>query len=124
MPRRKHPLVWFELPVDDFARATAFYRKLFGWAAEQSRPDPDEYWHLDAGEQSIDGGLTRRTVRTRPEGGPLFYVQVEDLEEAVLRARRLGATLEREPVFLGRDSGVIAAIRDLDENVIGLWAPE
>ena len=60
-----------------------------------------------------------------PQGmGPLIYIQVNDIEVTILRAQKLGAELVRAPTFLSREAGVVASIRDMDGNVVGLWAAE
>jgi uncharacterized protein len=125
MARRKAPLIWFDIPVTDFDRAETFYKSLFGWNFTDVESDGEPYRLIDAGDESIDGGLSLRPVEAVPrECGPVFYVQVPDLEVSILQAQKLGGTLERPVTFLSRDAGVVASIRDHDGNVIGLWAEE
>jgi len=125
MARRKSPIVWFEIPVSDFDAAEKFYGPLFGWKFIATEQQEGPYRMIDAGEESIDGGLSLRPTDAPPPGyGPLFYVEVPDLEVAIIRAQRLGGTLAKAPVFLSRDAGVVARIADADGNVIGLWSVE
>lgn len=124
MAKRKSPVVWFELPVEDFARAQAFYRALFGWSFTETAAGGDPYRLIDAGD-GIDGGLSLRPAGAHPTGvGPLIYVQVADVEATILKARRLGGALARPVSFLSRETGVVACIRDPDGNTVGLWAAE
>ena len=58
MPRPIH----FEIPADDPARATAFYRDVFGWKFQKWEGDMP-YWMITTGangEPGIDGGLMPR----------------------------------------------------------------
>jgi predicted enzyme related to lactoylglutathione lyase len=125
MARRKAPVVWFEIPVTNFERAITFYKTLFGWTFDEADSPAQSYRIIDAGDHSINGGLSLRTADEPHRGaGPIFYIQVSDIEVTILRARKLGAELARPPTFLSRDAGVVASIRDPDGNVIGLWASE
>jgi predicted enzyme related to lactoylglutathione lyase len=125
MARRKAPLVWFEIPVTDFDQAIAFYQTLFGWVFHENDTNGQEYRLIDAGDRSIDGGLVLRTDEEAPTGrGPVFYIDVKDIEMTILRAQKIGGTLERKVTFLSRESGVVASVRDPDGNIIGLWSSE
>jgi predicted enzyme related to lactoylglutathione lyase len=125
MARRKAPVIWFEIPVTNFDKAISFYRTLFGWEFEEASNPSQEYRMIDAGDHSINGGLALRKPGEESRGvGPIFYIQVNDIEMTILRSRKLGATLERPPTFLSREAGMVASIRDPDGNVIGLWASE
>jgi len=115
----KHPLVWFQIPVADFERASRFYGQVFKW---ESRPMPGtKVWEIDAGD-GIGGGFIQGTPRETPDEGLTFYVRVPDLEQTIVRAVKAGATLLRRPEYLGGRLGISAAIRDPDGNVIGLWS--
>jgi len=125
MARRKAPLVWFEIPVTNFDAAEEFYGQLFGWKFLATEQQEGPYRLIDAGEESIDGGLSLRPPGAPPPGfGPIFFVEVPDLEVAIIRAQRLGGKLAKAPLFLSRDAGVVAWIADLDGNSIGLWSAE
>lgn len=60
-------------------------------------------------------------IRSSGEGprGLTFYVQVEDLEDALVRAQRLGAITATPPTGVPR-GGRFAVIHDLEGNELGL----
>lgn len=79
-------LAFFELGVDDSARARAFYEGLFGWTFE---PGPH------------DGGFTIATpnVAGGVHGGdkgaaPYVFFRVDDMDAALRRVRELGGTVD------------------------------
>ena len=119
VPVAKHPLVWFQIPVQDFERARHFYQQVFRWEARPMEGAP--VWEIDAGD-GIGGGFVRGAGAGGDTEGLTFYVRVPDLEQTIVRAVQAGATLLRRPEYLGGALGISAAIRDPDGNVIGLWA--
>lgn len=82
-------VVHFELPADDPERAARFYTEAFGWTVAKW-DGPSEYWGVTTGpdeEPGISGGLMRRQ-----EGmsGPLNYVGVDSVDDAVARVTAAG----------------------------------
>jgi hypothetical protein len=49
-----------------------------------------------------------------------FYVGVEDLDETLARAEKLGARRIMEPTPIG-EAGMCAMLADLDGNMVGLF---
>ena len=89
------PVVRFEIMGGDGEELSRFYGELFGWRMEPVEGSGGGYRlaHTDAGT-GIDGGLGSFP------GAPSYvtvYVQVQDLEAAVERARALGATVVAPP---------------------------
>ncbi len=58
-------LGYFEIQVDDPARAMAFYGQVFGWTFRQTMTTPIDYWEID--DAGTPGGLLGRPVPV-PEG--------------------------------------------------------
>jgi predicted enzyme related to lactoylglutathione lyase len=80
-----NPVVHWEIGATDMKGLGDFYRELFGW---NIAPASDEYLLVAPSETGIGGGI----LQTR-EGMPpylTFYVEVPDLEPALLRAGELG----------------------------------
>jgi predicted enzyme related to lactoylglutathione lyase len=115
----------FEIPVDDMARAQAFYRDAFGW---QISDVPDLDYALvrttRTGEDgrpaepgAINGGLL---PRGEPTEHPIVTISVDDVESALATIERLGGTpvVGRTPVGA---MGFAGYARDTEGNVIGLW---
>ena len=63
-------VIHFEIPADDPARATAFYRAVFGWQVSKWA-GPIEYWLLTTGEEGTPGINGAVFLRETPlEDGP------------------------------------------------------
>jgi predicted enzyme related to lactoylglutathione lyase len=112
-------VVWNDLVTDDLDAAREFYGELFGWEFEAaSRPSGREYIVARSGDVYVAGMVA---VEQRSDGEELSrwlpYVSVVDVDEAVARATRNGASVAVEPVpvALGR----VAAIVDPEGAVIG-----
>ena len=77
-----NPIVHFEIPADDVARAKAFYENVFGWKIQQF-PMPaggPEYWGVttrNEGAPGINGCLMKRNMPGQPFAN---YVDVKSIE--------------------------------------------
>lgn len=109
-------VVHFEIPIDDPARAVAFYRDGLGWPLEQW--GPMEYWTTTGGAgDGIGGGLTRRNA-----DAPVvtFYVSVDDIDEALASIEAAGGRrlTDRMPI---PTMGWSALFEDTEGNRLGLF---
>ena len=134
-----HTIVHFEIPADQPERAARFYRELFGWdiqrwegSAEETegmadyRPENFEYWmvrtvptdeHGMPARPGVNGGLMPRVV---PGQAPVNYINVENVDQFVAKAERLGAK-----VLMGKSPvprmGWFAQLTDTEGNVFAIW---
>lgn len=109
-------VVHFEIPVDDCDRGVAFYRSAFGWTLE--RWGPMEYWTTSAGEgEGIGGALTKRS---EDAPGLTFYIEVKDIDDALVAIESAGGTrlTERMPI---PTVGWSASFIDTEGNRIGIF---
>jgi predicted enzyme related to lactoylglutathione lyase len=109
-------VVHFEIPIDDGDRAVSFYGKAFGWDLEQF--GPIEYWTTTAGEgDGIGGALTRRN---QDMPSLMFYIAVDDVDEALAAVEAAGGTRlgERMPI---PGVGWSAFFQDTEGNKVGLF---
>jgi predicted enzyme related to lactoylglutathione lyase len=124
-----HTIVHFEIPADDPERAAKFYRELFGWDIKQfegSAAGGMEYWMVstvptDAGgmpiRRGVNGGMMKRMYPGQP---PVNYIEVEDVDEFIRKAERLGAKvlMGKQPV---PGMGWFAQFNDPEGNVFAIW---
>ena len=123
----KNPVVHFEIPADDTARASEFYHKAFGW---EIMPFPEmKYTGLrsaDIDEKNnnmptelgrINGGMYERSADLPV---PSITVNVPSIDEAIERVKTAGGSVVREKVSVG-GMGFIAYIKDTEGNVVGMW---
>jgi predicted enzyme related to lactoylglutathione lyase len=122
-----HTIVHFEIPADQPERAAKFYREMFGWKIDRwENPGGVEYWMVETVptdaegrpvRQGVNGGLMPRMYPSEP---PVNYVAVEDVDQAVAKAERLGAK-----VLMGKHPvpgmGWFAQLSDTEGNVFAVW---
>lgn len=121
-------VVHFEISGDDPARLRSFYSELFGWqvGANRGAQQGPDYWLVQA-ERSpslrrpgIGGAIT-----TGPPGHPgrvVVYIEVPDVESALVSAENLGGARMFGPqAFNGVEIGLF---RDPEGNMVGVLRPE
>ncbi|MEU5261555.1 VOC family protein [Amycolatopsis sp. NPDC021455] len=108
-----HRPAWFDISTPDAARARDFYRDLFGWPSKVL----DETYALVGDDGGPTGGIGQAGPDS-PYTGFVAYFPVDDVDAALARAERLGATRVLAPV----DTPVsrIAVFTDPDGNHVGL----
>lgn len=112
-----NPFCYMQLHTRDAARARAFYREMFDWVIEEPA-DSATYAEVDPLEGPGAGVL-------QVEGPSAFwlpYVQVVDVEDAVQRARGLGAEVVL-PTSQVPQKGTYAIVRDPTGATFALWKP-
>jgi predicted enzyme related to lactoylglutathione lyase len=118
-------VVHFEIPADDFARATEFYRSAFGWEISRApgidyamlgtTPSGDDGSPAEAG--SINGGMLKRDADRK---SPIVTIDVDDIEQALHKITELGGrTVTPKQEVLGM--GYSAYFTDSEGNLMGLW---
>ena len=122
-----HTIVHFEIPADQPERAAKFYREMFGWNINRwENPGGIEYWMVETVPTDAEGRPVRSGVngglmpQMYPTQAPVNYIAVEDVDEAVAKAERLGAKIlmTRTPV---PGMGWFAQLADTEGNVIAVW---
>ena len=111
--------VKFELPADDLNRATAFYRDVFGWSAQQL---PFGYVLVDTDGDPVDpadsdGGISPRTEFVR---GPVLIIEVPSIDDVARKVTRAGGTLLNAKQAVG-DYGFSQYVKDSEGSVLCLW---
>jgi predicted enzyme related to lactoylglutathione lyase len=118
-------VVHFEIPADDLKRASAFYKKAFGWTAEEFMGMG--YWMLGTTESNeqgipknpgaINGGMGKRE-------GPLksivVTINVKDIEKALEKIEKSGGKTVQKKQPVG-DMGFTAYFKDSEGNIVGLY---
>ncbi len=116
-------ICYFEIPVNDIARAQAFYAQLFDWRFEKmpgTAPEFD-YWSVDTGTPNEPGVAFGGMMKRQAPGHQVTqYVSVTSLDRSLEKAQSLGATV-LVPRTAVSGKGFFAICRDLDGNPFGLW---
>jgi predicted enzyme related to lactoylglutathione lyase len=107
-------VVHWEIGARDAKTLQAFYAALFEWQIDAD--NPLEYGMVRTG--GLDGGI----MDAKGEESYLtIYVQVADLQAYLDRAESLGGRAVLPPTPIP-GVGAIAAFRDPEENLIGLFS--
>ena len=114
MAKIKH----IEFAATDGAKLKSFYAGLFGWKIQHRDMGGFDYYDIDLGGEPSAG------IRDEPmgEAETVVYVEVDDVEEAVEKARSLGAEIRIEPMEYGDLK--FALINDPEGNPVGLTQAE
>lgn len=113
------PFVWFDLAVRDADAVGRFYGELLGWSVAPD-PSPDAPYAAWIG----DGPQPWAAVAATGADGPgqwIPYIQVDDLDDAAVRAEKLGASIVQ-----GRTTGPAGdavLVADPAGAVVALWVP-
>lgn len=111
--------VWNELATIDVERAKAFYSATLGWSFESLDLGGAPYWVAKVGDRVV-GGIG--PLGSGPDGTShsswLAFIEVDDLDQRIARARTLGAEIVEEPADVP-NVGRVAALRDPSGALIG-----
>jgi predicted enzyme related to lactoylglutathione lyase len=117
----RNPVGWFEIYVQDLARARAFYEATFPVKLEplpspgiQMLAFPFNPEHPGAG-----GALVKYEGKDSGDGGTLVYFSCDDCAVEAARAVRHGGQSFKEKFSIG-PYGFIALLFDTEGNMIGL----
>jgi uncharacterized protein len=114
---------WIELATTDQNAAKSFYRKLFGWEANDMPMGPDDFYTIfNIGDRNVAAAYTLRPEQ-RAAGVPsnwLLYVAVESADNSAKKAAQLGGKLLMEPIDVG-EFVRMAVIQDPTGAVVAIW---
>jgi len=117
------PVVHFEIIGKDSAALQSFYSELFGWKIEIDTNNPMNYGFVQRDENVLpDGTGIPGGIGQVPEGEPgwlTFYVEVPDVEAALVQAERLGGTRRSGPDQV-MDGLVIGHFTDPEGHFVGV----
>ncbi len=122
-----NPVGWFEIYVQDMARAKAFYEQVFQLALE-SLPTPGDgampsfimyTFPMSMELPGASGALVK--MEGAPSGGnsTMIYFNCEDCATEQARAVDAGGKLFKEKFSIG-EHGFVSLVFDTEENMIGL----
>ena len=122
-------VVHFEIHSSDAEKTMKFYKELFGWTFEKWSMGDVNYWGIvtapkDSKEPGINGGLVERMGKPPTEGQAvnafICTVQVENLDEIVNKAMKIGGTLAL-PKMAIPGMAWLAYCKDNEGNIFGIF---
>lgn len=116
-----NPVIWFEIYVQDMARAKAFYEVVFQLKLERLNGPGPEMWSFPMAMDKVGAGGALVKMEGMPSGGnsSLVYFSCEDCAVEAARAGKHGGRVQRDKVSIG-EYGFIALVVDTEGNLIGL----
>jgi uncharacterized protein len=126
---KNNPVGWFEIYVQDMARARKFYESVFNIKLEPlETPDMGgqeiELWAfpMDMQIYGAAGALVKMDGFESGNNSVLIYFSCEDCAVEEKRAAELGGRVERSKFSIGQ-YGFISLVKDTEGNMLGLHTP-
>ena len=120
---KANPVVWFEIYVQDMARAQKFYETVLGGKLEKLGDPTDSSEMMafpgDREKYGANGALVK--MDGAPSGGnsTLVYFGCEDCADEGSRVASAGGRVEREKMSIGEYGAIVLAV-DTEGNMFGL----
>lgn len=116
-----NPVGWFEIYVDEMARAKAFYEAVFQTTLQNLDAPGLEMWAFPmlADKPGAAGALARMEGFSAGRNSTLVYFSCVDCATEASRVVKAGGRIEREKFSIGQH-GFIALAYDTEGNMFGL----
>jgi hypothetical protein len=116
-----NPVCWFEIYVQDMARARAFYEAVLGITLQPLEgPGPEMLaFPMDSEHYGTGGALVRMEGVAAGGNSTLVYFSCEDCAVEAARAGAQGGRVQRDKMSIGQ-YGFIALAVDTEGNLFGL----
>ncbi|HZJ14096.1 MAG TPA: VOC family protein [Chthoniobacteraceae bacterium] len=121
MNPNRNPVGWFEIYVQDMARAKAFYEKVLQTTFQRLESPSLEMWMFPMldDKPGCTGALVRMEGKDSGSGGTIIYFSCADCAVEAGRAAQHGGKVVKEKFSIG-DYGFISFVEDTEGNMIGL----
>lgn len=121
MSSSPNALNWFEIPVNDFARARTFYEKVLDKAIPTMEMGPTTMGFLSDDSASVGGALVYGDGGTPSQNGTIVYLNGGgDLAPMLARVEDAGGSIAVPKTEIGNDFGFFAHFIDTEGNKVGL----
>jgi predicted enzyme related to lactoylglutathione lyase len=117
----QNPVGWFEIYVQDMARAKAFYEAVFQKPLSKLPSPQIEMWAFDGGMENTGAPGALVHMPGFPSGGNsvLVYFSCEDCAVEGGRVAKAGGRIHRDKISIGQ-YGFIVLAYDTEGNMFGL----
>jgi uncharacterized protein len=122
MVKQRNPVGWFEIYVDDLARAQAFYESVFQVKLQPLDSPAIKMlaFPMQGDLPGCTGSLVKIPGGGRPTGNAvIIYFTCQDCAVEATRAAQHGGKIFKEKFSIG-DYGFISLVHDTEGNMIGL----
>lgn len=123
----KNPAAWFEIYVDNMARAKAFYESVFGVTLTRLENPATletpglEIWGFPMAQETYgsSGALVKMPGFRSGGNSTIVYFSCEDCAVEAAKAAKAGGKIEKAKTSIGQ-YGAMALVYDTEGNMIGL----
>jgi predicted enzyme related to lactoylglutathione lyase len=121
MSPNRNAVGWFEIYVQDMARAKTFYQNTLQVSLEHLDAPDIEMWAFPMlpEKPGCPGALVRMAGKDSGPGGTIIYFSCADCAVEAARAAEHGGQVQ-QPKFPIGDYGFISFVLDTEGNLIGL----
>ena len=118
-------VTWFEIPVVNMERATAFYEAVFGMPMSVQTKGLVQMamWSKPENPSGAGGSLIKVEGIKPSHDGTLVYFTAKDIQPILERVSANGGKTLKERMSIG-EYGFIAHFEDSEGNRVGLHQPE
>ena len=119
-----NPVVWFEIYVDDLARAKQFYESVFSVSLDVLGDPNDTSIEMlsfpsDMEKYGASGALVKMEGFTSGGNSTLIYFSCEDCAVEESRVKAAGGRIQKPKMSIG-EYGFISLVIDSEGNLFGL----
>lgn len=116
-----HALNWFEIPVNDFARAKAFYESVLGITVTTLQMGTSTMGMLSADPEAVGGAIVQSEGEVPSRQGTMVYLNGgDDLAGMLGRVESAGGAVVLPKTEIGNGFGFFAHFMDTEGNRVGL----
>jgi len=134
-PDLKGQICWFEIPVTDVARASAFYTSVLEWDCS-TESNPGLVSGVKALHRVSRGRLqghflvvsdasavaTTHDPSRLDKGGPVATFMVDSIDESAGKITAAGGKMHVPKTAIGGGMGYFARFVDSEGNLLGIWS--
>ncbi len=124
--KEKTPVAWFEIVVKDLEQSTKFYERVFQVQLKRESCSEIQMAIFPYQEGFPSGALASGECSADCQPGSsttVVYLSAEGIEQTLQRVEAEGGQRFVPCMDIGGGNGFIALFKDLEGNVVGLWAP-
>ncbi len=121
MPSHANPVNWFEIPVNDLAKAKTFYEKVLGVELTESEMGPNKmaWFPMEMGATGSAGTLIKGDGYKPSHDGSLVYINVDKIDPTLEAINNAGGKMLMPRMDIGQH-GFIAHFEDTEGNRVAL----
>jgi len=116
-----NPICWFEIYVQDMARAKRFYESVFQVTLEKINNPELDMWGFPSNMERYGscGSLVKMEDKCSGSNSTIVYFSCADCAAEALRVKDAGGQIHKEKTSIGQYGFMVLAV-DTECNMIGL----